>query len=119
MVFPSDLPSAPRTIRTKELTDDSVTLEWTAPDRDGGARISGYLVEKREEGKAQWSRVNYVDAQTMTVKARNLLEGRPYELRVMAENSEGLGEPAQVSVTPMKAIGKSMCIIVAEIRKQK
>lgn len=104
----TDVPSPPRDLVVSEVTDESVQLQWSAPESDGGCELLGYLVEKREAGRQQWTRVGYADTKTTSMKARNLLEGRPYTFRVIAENQEGLSEPLtlQKPVTPMKPIGK-------------
>ena len=81
-------------------------MEWSVPETDGGAEILGYLVERREAGTQQWSRVDYTDTKTFKAQAKNLLEGRPYVFRVTAENKEGLSDPANLTVTPFKPIGE-------------
>ncbi|GFO38541.1 titin, partial [Plakobranchus ocellatus] len=103
---PYNVPSAPRNLVISDVTDESAQIEWSAPEKDGGAKITGYVIEKRDSGKQQWTRVGQTDAKTRSIKARNLLEGRPYSFRVMAENAEGLSEPLtlQKTVTPMKPI---------------
>ena len=103
-----DVPSAPKNLVISEVTDESAQIEWSAPEKDGGSKITGYVIEKRDSGRQQWMRVGQTDAKTRSIKARNLLEGRPYSFRVMAENAEGLSEPLTLHkpITPMKPIGE-------------
>ena len=35
---------------------DYVSLKWTPPSYDGGAKVTGYVVEKRESGSPLWTR---------------------------------------------------------------
>ena len=102
------MPSAPEKFKVKSLTSDSVTLQWSAPESDGGAPITSYTVEKRDMSRPQWSRVTGVGAKTLTCEVQNLLEGRSYMFRVMAENSEGLGDAATIDkpVVPEHEVGK-------------
>lgn len=102
------VPSPPREIKVVEVQQDSITLEWSAPENTGGLDLLGYVVERREVGRQQWVRVGQTAPDVLTIVARNLLEGRPYAFRIMAENQEGLSEPAVLlkPVTPERPIGK-------------
>ena len=45
----SDKPSPPKGPANVEWrTDESVELKWQAPDSDGGAPVTDYIVERRE-----------------------------------------------------------------------
>lgn len=103
----SGVPSSPRDMVISDITDESANIEWSAPENDGGAELTGYLIEKKEAGKQQWTRVGHTDAKTRSIKARNLLEGRPYSFRILAENQEGLSEPLTLlkPITPEKPLG--------------
>ncbi len=44
-----------------EVNKTSITLAWQPPISDGGAAISGYIIEKRDvAGVSGWSRVDKV-----------------------------------------------------------
>jgi Fibronectin type III domain len=52
-----DIPGAPG---TPELTDwdvDRVDLKWEPPKNNGGAPITGYVVEKKEKLGSSWEEV--------------------------------------------------------------
>ncbi|XP_014665457.1 PREDICTED: twitchin-like isoform X3 [Priapulus caudatus] len=90
-----DKPSAPRgPVTPIDMTNDSVTLTWQKPTDDGGAEITGYMVEKCIEGSETWIRVPGSPSDTkFTVK--NLEEGKKYKFRVSAENVYGTSEPVE------------------------
>lgn len=73
-----------------------MSLSWSKPRSDGGGRITGYWVEKREHGTDKWSRVNNNPCITTMINIPNLLEDRHYEFRVFAENEAGMSKPSFV-----------------------
>ncbi|KAI5726324.1 hypothetical protein M8J76_000791 [Diaphorina citri] len=85
-----DPPEAPKVDR---ITKDSVTLSWRPPKHDGGARIKGYIVQKRKKGG------DWVDANSVPVPnpVGNLSEGEEYTFRVIAVNEAGNSEPGKQS----------------------
>ena len=114
-----DVPAAPENLKVKDITADSVTLQWSPPKSDGGAPLVGYEVEKRDAGRQQWTRVSRVPPTETICTVPKLLEGRGYLFRVMAENSEGLSEPVTLdkAVTPEQELSK--CIICSFIIPRK
>uniref|UniRef100_A0A8C5R4A9 Titin n=1 Tax=Leptobrachium leishanense TaxID=445787 RepID=A0A8C5R4A9_9ANUR len=81
-----DSPSAPVNLIIKEIKKDSVTLSWEPPLIDGGAKITNYIVEKRESTRKAFA----------TVTNNSLTEDQRYEFRVIARNSAGLfSEPSE------------------------
>ena len=51
-----DVPGKPGTPECAATTDDSITLSWDPPTRDGGKPIKGYVLEKREAGSKRWTK---------------------------------------------------------------
>jgi len=98
---PYDAPSAPGAPSITEVGGDFVHLSWEKPETDGGARIQGYWVDKREVGTAAWQRVNASICLPNQLNIGNLIEGRNYEFRVFAENAAGLS-PASPSSSSVK-----------------
>ena len=43
----ADAPGKPRALRVKEIIKNLVTIEWEAPESDGGAAITHYVVKVR------------------------------------------------------------------------
>lgn len=49
VIFP-DEPGKPGRPEPRNWDKDFVELEWSPPKNDGGAPITGYIVQKREKG---------------------------------------------------------------------
>lgn len=58
---PFDVPGPPGAPEPLHTAYDSITLQWTRPLHDGGAPITGYVLEKREYGSAgaPWSKAAF------------------------------------------------------------
>ena len=54
----SDKPGAPGAPLVDAVGGDFVNLTWDKA-HDGGGRLLGYIIEKREASANKWSRVNY------------------------------------------------------------
>jgi len=105
-------PSAPVLLEVVGLTEDSVTLSWLSPERDGGSRIQGYVIECRELGGAAsgsgWTRVKRVESSDILVACiEGLHVGVSYRFRVYAENESGSGPPVELRqpVVPRSQLG--------------
>ena len=73
-----------------DVMKNSCTLTWQPPVSDGGATITGYIIEMRDVlGLSVWSRVDRVSAHTYTYTVTHLLEGDKYLFKVIAENAHG------------------------------
>lgn len=80
-----------------EVGDDFAHLEWDKPESDGGSRIQGYWIDKREVGGRTWQRVNVAICPSPQINCSNLIEGRQYEFRVFAQNEAGLSVESSAS----------------------
>ncbi len=77
-----------------EVGGDFVNLSWEKPENDGGSRIQGYWIEKREADSETWQRVNASLCVPTQINISNLIEDRQYEFRVFAQNAAGLSNPS-------------------------
>ena len=99
----SDEPGSPQDLRVTEYWTDHISITWQPPETDGGAPITGYIIEKRDAERSQWIKAGTVSADTTSFKADNLFEGAEYYFRVYAENKAGPStQPAELS-QPCKA----------------
>ena len=76
---------------------DFVSLSWAKPSSDGGGRIQGYIVERKEAGSDNWMRVNHVPTPATIFNIPSLIEDREYEFRVFAVNEAGESKPSTAS----------------------
>ena len=74
-----------------------MVLSWTPPKDDGGGKITGYIVERKEKGKSSWVRANRMPVKETKLKVTDLVPKTEYEFRVVAENRAGLGEPSEAT----------------------
>ena len=104
----SAVPGAPEFLEVTAVEKDSASFRWKRPKNDGGASISAYIIEKREEFKDTWVKEKQVDSFVHSHQARDLVPENKYYFRVSAKNSVGVGEPATLSqpVVPSKPIGE-------------
>ena len=102
-----EAPIGPLEVSDVDLT--SATLSWKRPKNDGGSPITGYIVERRESIRSQWTRLDHLDADTCKLKAVNLVSGQEYHFRVMAQNKVGLSEPLETDhvVKPQSPFSES------------
>ena len=86
-------------------TKDGVTLNWSAPKKDGGAPIKGYKIEVSNDGKT-WRDLETVNKMNTDFNVRKLEPGQDYYFRVSAENDVGFGEASTSEVFKLeKKIG--------------
>ncbi|XP_071854761.1 twitchin-like isoform X8 [Apostichopus japonicus] len=94
---PYDEPGMPGVPEVVDFDNDFVELEWAAPDKDGGAKIDGYKIEKREPGSNRWTDATPEPVKGTSAKVPDLKEGKEYEFRVTAINKAGPSKPSKVS----------------------
>ncbi|XP_072021853.1 twitchin-like isoform X7 [Amphiura filiformis] len=94
---PFDAPSAPEAPEAKETDRNAITLGWRPPADDGGSPITGYIVEKREEGTSKWIPVTRTPVRETQCVAPRLVEGNAYEFQVKAVNAAGESKPSETS----------------------
>uniref|UniRef100_A0A8V5GG91 Uncharacterized protein n=1 Tax=Melopsittacus undulatus TaxID=13146 RepID=A0A8V5GG91_MELUD len=95
--YPYKEPGPPGTPFVTIVTKDSMVVQWHEPINDGGSRVLGYHLERKEKNSILWAKVNKTIIQDTSFKTTNLEEGIEYEFRVSAENIVGVGKTSKVS----------------------
>ena len=90
----TDKPGEPGVPEITEIRKETCELSWQAPSSDGGAPITGYVVERRTG--IHWIPMKE-KATTTSYTVKGLKEGNKYEFRVVAENKAGQGVPSKSS----------------------
>ncbi|CAF4088490.1 unnamed protein product [Adineta steineri] len=100
-VAPSLPPTGP--LEISNVSKDRATLSWKPPKDDGGSKVTGYVVERRDTSKGAdaWIPVTQACKET-TFTVPSLLDGHEYDFRVMAINENGTSEPLR-STAPTTA----------------
>ena len=85
-------PSQPLGLRARADGPRSITLSWTAPASDNGARVTGYRVRARGPNDGNWiTIVSNTGSTATTYTHRNLRPNTNYRYQVAAINSVGAG----------------------------
>ena len=92
-----DKPGSPGEPEILEVGGNFVNLSWDKPTTDGGGRIQGYFVEKKDPNSDNWQRVNTTPVPANTYNVAGLIEDREYEFRVFAVNEAGLSKPSSAT----------------------
>uniref|UniRef100_A0A3B5A5Y3 Titin n=1 Tax=Stegastes partitus TaxID=144197 RepID=A0A3B5A5Y3_9TELE len=112
---PYTFPSAPASVdppanvRITEVTKNSVSLAWQRPPYDGGSKITGYSVERREAASGRWVKANFTNIIEMGFTVSGLNQDESYEFRVYAKNAVGsVSNPSLIAgpVTCVDACGE-------------
>lgn len=95
--LPLDKPGPPAgIINFNSITAEKIVFSWQpVPESDqGGAKVTHYIVERRETSRVVWSTISDKHEKTH-VTVNKLLRGNEYVFRVMAVNKYGVGEPLE------------------------
>lgn len=88
------VPSPPGTPQVLKVGRNYVDLKWEKPQSDGGSRITGYIIERRDIGGAVWVKCNDYNVLDTEYTVINLIEMGDYEFRIFAVNAAGRSEPS-------------------------
>ncbi len=90
---PFEEPGAPRNLELVDYDADSVDLKWEPPKDTGGAEVTGYVVEKKDEF-GRWTKAHEVPGTQTKCQVPNLVTGEKYKFRVKAVTAGGISEPS-------------------------
>uniref|UniRef100_A0A8C3DI50 Uncharacterized protein n=1 Tax=Corvus moneduloides TaxID=1196302 RepID=A0A8C3DI50_CORMO len=78
-----DVPGPVRNLEVTETYDGEVGLAWQEPESDGGSKIIGYVVERRD-----------IKPDELSAVLTDVVENEEYFFRVRAQNMVGVGKPS-------------------------
>lgn len=94
-------PSTPRFLQV-HVGYNTASLNWSSPIGNGGAPITGYVVEHSVDNGATWTQNTTTSPLNRSIQLTNLQGGVPHQFRARAVNSAGVGEASlAVTATPM------------------
>ena len=80
-----------------EASRAGIVLQWEPPRHEGGAPVSGYVVERAQAYSNRFLRLAHLPgAAETTYRDVNVHDGYEYEYRVCAENEAGEGPFSKV-----------------------
>ena len=94
---PTGLPGAPRNLAAVADGADAIDLEWDRPSSEGGARITGYLIEWSEDGRDPWSTLVRTRDTATVYRDEDVSAGETRHYRVSAVNFNGEGPASNVA----------------------
>lgn len=95
LVTVTDKPSPPGKVAISMSIGKSVSLQWCAPDDDGGCKIGNYIVEYFRVGWNVWLKA--ATTRQLNATLNDLIEGSEYKFRVKAESPYGMSDPSEES----------------------
>ncbi len=100
----STVPDAPTALAATPGGPDRINLSWTAPTNDGGRDISGYQVERSDDGTSDWTVITPDTGSSTTSSAdTGLPASTTRHYRVSAINAVGTGSPSNVAMATTPA----------------
>uniref|UniRef100_A0A8C4XP77 Titin n=1 Tax=Falco tinnunculus TaxID=100819 RepID=A0A8C4XP77_FALTI len=108
-----DVPGPVRNLEVTETYDGEVGLAWQEPESDGGSKIIGYVIERRDIKRKTWVMVTD-RAENCEYTVTGLQKGGvEYLFRVSARNRVvGKPSPATRAVKIMDPISKYACTLI-------
>jgi len=93
-----DKPSPPTgPAKVEWRTQDTLELQWSKSESDGGAKIEEYIVERKEVDKKSWRQI--VTCTQTNIEVRGLKKEASYNFRIIARNCVGCSEPFIIEET--------------------
>ena len=101
------LPSAPEPPVVSEVHTTGCTVTYKPPQHDGGAPLTGYVLECRTPGPdSEWIRVNDTPVTDLQYTIDKLTPATEYEFRVAARNKKDISDFSLMSRKIVTAVEK-------------
>jgi len=90
----ADTPGKPQIV---DWSGNHCDLKWRAPEDDGGASITGYIVERKDPNTGKWQKALETSTPDCKARVNDLIAGNKYQFRIMAVNKAGKSKPSEPS----------------------
>lgn len=104
LTFFSDVPGPVKNLQVVDTADGEVILAWEEPETDGGSKVIGYVVERRDVKRKTWT-VATEHAESPEFTVTGLQRDSKYLFRVCARNRVGSGPNVETD-EPVQARNK-------------
>ena len=90
----------------------TIKVSWKRPEHDGGSKITSYIVQVSPTLLEEWVTKVQVRESTFQCTIAELVENSRYDVRVIAVNALGDGEPSRplIGVKTFDDSGKSLVL---------
>lgn len=94
------IPGSPQNVQAQVLSSSEVVISWKRPKYDGGSSVIGYSIQWDIDYNFDYKSVSISASEVSTVNEymfhiiKDLMPGREYMIRVLAQNSYGLSPAA-------------------------
>lgn len=89
---PLEVSSSPVNVRVTDKDNESITIKYDAPLKDGGTPIIKYIIEYRIDKGGDWKKKGTTTGKSFIVDG--LTEGETYSIHVIAVNAVGPSLPS-------------------------
>lgn len=90
--------SPPRMVEITGVTRTTADVIWLQPEDNGGARITGYTIERQDQPDGRWLKCNFSNVTECRFTVSSLSENTTYKFRILAKNAAGsISEPSELS----------------------
>uniref|UniRef100_A0A670XXR4 Immunoglobulin superfamily member 22 n=1 Tax=Pseudonaja textilis TaxID=8673 RepID=A0A670XXR4_PSETE len=91
-----DKPKPPQgKVEFLETSGKCIKMKWKAPKDNGGKQVTHFIIERRIVGKKSWIKIGEIESKHTTFATDKVEEGKAYQFRILAVNSEGASEPLE------------------------
>lgn len=111
-------PSAPTGLTATTASSSQINLSWTAPSNNGGSAVTGYKIDRSNNGGSTWSTiVSNTGSIGTTYSSTGLTANATYTFRVSAINVVGTSSPSNIvsAKTSATSTGSTVTITVKTV----
>lgn len=111
-------PSAPTGLTATAASSSQINLSWTAPSNNGGSAVTGYEIDRSNNGGSTWSTVaSNTGSIGTTYSSTGLTANATYTFRVSAINVVGTSSPSNIASakTSATSTGSTVTITVKTV----